>query len=365
MEAWSSAEQPLTRNPLTDARESVGRAAADPIGIDASVLPLVSVVVPVLNEEERIAACLRSVVEQTYPHERMEVIVADGGSADRTREIVARLMAEFPFIRLIDNPQRIQAAGLNAAIRISRGEVIARLDGHAAWAPDHLLRCVALLESTGADNVGGTMAAVGSTPTGEAIARATRSPLAVGGAKYRYALRQQDVDTVWLGCFRRDSLERSGLYDESLEVHEDYELNHRIRAVGGRILFSPDLPVRYWTRGSWSALARQYYRYGRGKAVVSIRDPGVLRPYHLIPPVAVAMTPLAGLVAIARPGFRLPLAVVGSTYLAACLAVAMHAGRSAPFSVRWRIPLVFPVVHMAWGAGFLSTLPKVANSWLN
>jgi succinoglycan biosynthesis protein ExoA len=228
--------------------------------------PFVSVVIPALDEARHIADSLASVVAQTYPHDRMEVIVADGGSTDATRDIVADWGTRHPFIRLIDNPAPIQAAGLNRAIEASKGDVIARLDAHAAWAPNHLALCVELLEETGADNVGGTMQVVSESALGGAIGCATSSPFGIGGARYRYAQRQQEVDTVWLGCMRRSALDRVGLYDESLAVHEDYELNHGIRSSGGSVVFSPALPTRYWPRDSWQALGRQYFRYGRGAA---------------------------------------------------------------------------------------------------
>src|SRR5579884_297925 len=319
-------------------------------------LPMVSVVIPALDEERHIADCLDSVVAQTYPHERMEVIVADGGSTDATREIVAGYAARHPFIRLIDNRDRIQAAGLNRAIESSRGDVVARLDAHAAWPPGHLSRCVRLLEETGADNVGGTMSAVGDTLLADAIGCATASPFGVGGARYRYATRQQDVDTVWLGCMRRSALERAGLYDESLAVHEDYELNHRIRRSGGRVVFSPELPVTYWPRETWGALARQYFRYGAAKARAARGDAGVLRPHHLVPPLAVALAPVAMLAGLCRPRRRRTVLLLGSGYAAACGVAGALASRGRPPAVRRRVPFVFPVVHLSWGAGFWAGL---------
>ncbi len=333
---------------MTDANQ------ADP---GSTTLPLISVVIPALNEERHVADCLRSVIAQTYPHDRLEVLVADGGSTDRTRAIVAEFSARHPFIRLIDNPGRIQACGLNRAIEASQGSLIARLDAHAAWRPEHLARCVALLEATGADNVGGTMEVLGDNPLAEAVGCATASPFGVGGARYRYATREQEVDTVWLGCMRRSALDRAGLYDESLAVHEDYELNHRIRATGGRIVFSPDLPATYWARDSWAALARQFFRYGRAKATVARRTPAVMRPHHMVPPLAVAAAPLVVLAAFGERGRGAAIGA-GAAYAGACVAAGLVAGRGRSASVRARIPLVFPVLHAAWGAGFWAGLAK-------
>jgi glycosyltransferase involved in cell wall biosynthesis len=321
-------------------------------------------VIPVLNEERRIQRCLDSIRQQTYPPDLIEVIVADGGSTDGTRQAVKELAREDPRFRLVDNPRRNQAAGLNIAIAASRGEVIARLDGHAEWPPEHLERCVRLLRDTGADNVGGTMQGAGETPLERAIARATRSPFAVGGATYRYSERQQDVETVWLGCFRRSALDRVGPFDEGAPPHEDYELNHRIRATGGRVVYSPDLSTTYWPRSSWRALARQYFRYGRAKVRVAGRSPGVVRPYHLAPPALIAGAAV-GAVALGRAGTGRRLTVAAAAiYIVGCILTGLSASRGQPVSVRARIPLVFPIVHFSWGAGFWAGVAEALRAML-
>lgn len=313
-------------------------------------VPLVSVVIPVLNEESRIQECLESVQAQTYQREQIEVIVADGGSSDRTRELVAVLAQDDPRIRLIDNPGRNQAAGLNVAIAVSRGDVIARLDGHAAWRPWHLEHCVRVLEETGADNVGGTMEGVGESVVAQATALATASPFGMGGARYRYSRTMIETDTVFLGCFRRSALERVGPFNEALPPHEDYELNHRIRRSGGRIVFSPEIPTTYWVRDSWARLALQFFRYGRSKANVVRMTPGVLRPYQLAPPTLVATTAIAA--AVALKGTWRPLAALVAAYCGGCVAAGLWVGRGAPPKVQGTVPLTFPILHYSWGLGF-------------
>jgi glycosyltransferase involved in cell wall biosynthesis len=311
----------------------------------------VSVVIPVLDEERHILGCIQSVLKQTYPAV-IEIAVADGGSRDATRSIVDALSLEDARIRLIDNPRGNQAAGLNLAIAATHGEIVARLDGHAEWRPGHIARCVELLMESGADNVGGTMEGHGENRLGRAIAAATRSPFAVGGATYRYSTREQDVETVWLGCFWRAALERVGPFDEGAPPHEDYELNRRIRETGGRIRYSPMLPTLYWTRNSWASLARQYFRYGRAKARVGAGRPGIIRAYHLVPPVAVVAMVL-GLALSLRPGVarRLWLSAAAA-YGATALVAAAAVGGDEPIAVLARTPVVFPVIHMAWGLGF-------------
>ena len=310
--------------------------------------PRVSVVVPVLNEERHIAEALQSVVDQDYPAELIEILVADGGSTDRTRALVSEVARADSRVRLLDNPGRNQAAGLNVAIDAGRGEVVARLDGHAVWRPWHLSRCIAILAETGADNVGGTMEATGENATGEAIARASSSPFGVGGARYRYAKEQTTTDTVWLGCFRREALERVGRFDEAYPAHEDYELNHRIVASGGRIVFSPDVPTLYWARSSWPGLLRQYFRYGRAKARVARHSPGVVRPYHVVPVAFVGATVLGMLTRRTRHA----VGAAAVAYGTACAVAAIPAGKGAPREVKLRVPVAFAGMHLAWGTGF-------------
>jgi succinoglycan biosynthesis protein ExoA len=337
-------------------------AAATPSS-GASWTPTIAVVIPVLNEESHIRACLESVFAQSYPLDRVEVVVADGGSSDNTREIVVELAARHPHLRLIANPRRNQAAGLNGGISVTSSEVVARLDGHAAWKTDHLRRCVDLMASTGADNVGGRMEAIGDTSVASAVALATGSLFGVGGARFHYATRQIETDTVFLGCFRRSALERVGPFNESFPPHEDYELNHRIRSTGGRIVFSPDIATIYWARTGWRQLGRQYFRYGRAKSRVARLSPGVIRPHHLAPPALVASAVPAAMACRTARGRRVA-AGLSALYLATCIAAGARAGRGAPAAVRLRVPLVFPVLHLTWGTGFLvglaSPSPPVA-----
>jgi GT2 family glycosyltransferase len=320
----------------------------------------VSVVLPILNEERHIAACLESVLAQDYPSDRYEVIVADGSSTDGTRDIVSAVAARDPRVRLIDNPGRLQAAGLNRAILASRGDVIARQDGHAEWAPDHLSTSVALLLASGADNVGGRQDAIGEGPWGRAIARAMSSPFGVGGARFRFSDHEEEMPTVFLGTFRRSAFERVGLFDEAYPPHEDYELNERIRESGGRIVFSPEIRTKYYVRSGLVALGRQYFRYGRGKVRVARASPGVIRPYHLVAPALVAALPLGAAMVLSGRGRR--LAVAGAaTYGAACFIASQLAGRDEPPAVRARIPSAFAVMHVAWGAGFWAGVIEVAR----
>lgn len=310
--------------------------------------PLVSVIIPVLNEERRIPGCLQSVFDQTLPQDDIEIVVIEGGSSDRTREVVEAAMREHHNIHLVDDIGGSHADGLNAGIAASHGRFVARLDGHAEWAPTHLSRCLELLERTGADNVGGTMQAAGDSILQRAYGLATSSPLGAGGATYRMGGREQEVRTVYLGCFPRDTLDRIGPF---VEPHSDYELNERIRAAGGRIVFSPELPTRYWPRDTMASLAKQYFHYGRAKATVARRRPAVVRPFHLLPPAAV-LGGAALALGLATKGGRRRLEAAVGVYLLLCAAEGWRVSRGAPLTVRLTVPGIFPVLQASWGAGF-------------
>jgi len=310
----------------------------------------VSVVLPVHNGARTIGAALRSILDQRYPG-TLEVVVADGMSTDGTREIVQAVAAADTRVRLVDNPQRSTPAGLNAAIRASAGPVVVRCDAHAELPPGYVTRAVAMLGQTGADNVGGVQSAEGIGFVQRAIACAMSSRIGVGDSRFHYGGAPGPVDTVYLGTFRREALERAGLFDETLARNQDYELNHRIRSTGGIVYFDPELRVLYRPRTSLQALWRQYWQYGVWKRRVVRRHPRSLRIRQLAAPVFVVG--LAGSAVLALTPVREWALVVPSTY------GALLVGATVVQAVRRRDPavLLFPVavaiMHLAWGGGFL------------
>jgi hypothetical protein len=204
------------------------------------------------------------------------------------------------------------------------------------------------------------MEAIGETPTAAAVARAWRSPFAAGGARYRYFKRQIETDTVFLGVFRRTALERVGPFREDLDQHEDYELNHRIRLTGGRVLFSPDIPTRYWTRATWGSLVGQFFRYGRSKARVARILPGVLRPYHLVAPIFVIALPIS-LAAALTAGGRRAVGILAAGYIAADVVATLRVAELASPAEAARIMVAFPLMQTSWGAGFLYEIWEAIN----
>jgi succinoglycan biosynthesis protein ExoA len=323
---------------------------------------------PVLNEEMYLAQSVEHILSQDYPGQ-LELVLAVGPSRDRTNEIAKQIASADSRVTVIDNPSGKIPAAINAAIKAARHTIIARVDGHALLPPGYLRMAVATLAKTGAVNVGGVMAAEGTTPFQQAVAYAMTSPFGVGASRFHTGGRAGPADTVYLGVFRRTAIEQVGGYDEEYLRAEDWEMNHRIRQSGGTIWFEPELRVTYRPRATVPALGRQYYHYGRWRRVIS-RQHSTINLRYLAPPAAAAVVAAgtlagaAGLAAraaglggagarwpsVAAAGLAAPIAYGGFV-----LAVSAAASRRLPPRVAARLPLVLPTMHMSWGAGFLTS----------
>jgi succinoglycan biosynthesis protein ExoA len=320
--------------------------------------PPVSVVMSVLNEARHLRRSVAHALGQDYPGP-IEVVIAVGPCSDGTDDVVARLQAEDPRVRAVPNPAGATPAGLNCAIEAARHEVVVRVDGHAMIPPHYVRTAVDLLQRTGADNVGGIMAAKGETPFESAVACAMTSPLGVGGARFHTGGEEGPSQTVYLGVFRRDTLEKLGGYDEAFARAQDWELNYRIRRSGGLVYFSPALAVLYRPRSSLKALARQYRDYGRWRRVVMRQHPGSVSLRYLAPPVAllgIVLGLLGGLLGLVSgsvllaAGFAVPVG-----YVTGILGGAVLTGRSLSPAGLVRLPVVYATVHMTWAWGFLTS----------
>jgi glycosyltransferase involved in cell wall biosynthesis len=250
-----------------------------------SPLPAISVILPVLNEESHLEGAVLSVLSQDY-RGPLEIILALGPSRDRTNEIATKLASQDNRVKLLDSPTGKTAAGLNLALAASKSPVVVRVDGHAQIPNNYISLIVEILNKTGAVNVGGVMAAVGTTAFERAVAGAMRSPLGVGASRFHTGGEAGEVDTVYLGAFRREALVAIGGFDERFTRAQDWELNFRLRENGGVIYFDPRLHVTYRPRSSVSALAKQYFEYGRWRRVVSRRHSGTINYRYLAPPFA-------------------------------------------------------------------------------
>ncbi len=316
------------------------------------ILPFVTVIVPARNEERYIERCLYSLAAQDYPRERLEVLVLDGMSTDDTTRIVGRFAAESTLdLRLIENPRRVPAAAMNTALGYARGEVIVRLDAHAAAAPDFLTRSISALESSGADCAGGVIESEGDTAFGRAAAIAMSSRFGVGGASFRTGGDPGATDTVAFGAYRAEVFGRIGGFAEDIDRGEDDEFNYRLLDAGGMVLLDPRIRATYTVRGDLPGLWRQYFAYGRAKPEVLRRHPAQARARQLVPPAFVGALALAAL-SVPGSGWR-PLARIAGAYAVAVAGASIAAGRDEPAMLP-RLPLAFACLHIAYGAGFFA-----------
>jgi glycosyltransferase involved in cell wall biosynthesis len=312
--------------------------------------PSISVILPVLNEETHLEEAVHSILSQDYQG-KLEVILAVGPSRDRTLEIAQSISRRDSRVVLVDNPSGRTAAGLNIALNKSQSPVVVRVDGHAHIPNDYITLIVEILNKTGAVNVGGVMAAVGTTPFERAVAGAMRSPLGVGASRFHTGGEAGIVDTVYLGAFRREALVAIGGFDERFTRAQDWELNFRLRENGGVVYFDPRLHVTYRPRSTVKALAKQYFEYGRWRRVVSRRHSGTINYRYLAPPFA-----LVGFTLSLIGGFFLPILFIpAAIYLLFVLAASVRIASS--IREYFLLLTVIPTMHFAWGAGFISS-PK-------
>ena len=317
--------------------------------------PFVTIAVPCYNEEPYIERCLRSLLGQDYPAERMQLLVVDGGSRDKTRAIVDRVAVEDPRVCLLDNSvHRIKSFGANLAIKESRGEYIFITDAHARYAHDYVSKTVDAFRRTGADAVGGAQRAKAETWFQERLCAALASPLGAGGAAYRSAEKEGWVDTVYAGAFRRTILEKVGLYDVKAITNEDGELFQRILKAGGRIYLSKDVVVHYYPRKSYRLLAKQYYTYGDGRARTFLLHKGfpVVRP--LIPFLSVVAAAAILIVPQLRP--LSPFAF--GAYAAITAAEAVRVGYTMGLGAIPAVWAILLTMHVSHGVGMLQGLIK-------
>jgi cellulose synthase/poly-beta-1,6-N-acetylglucosamine synthase-like glycosyltransferase len=365
----------------------------------------VSIVFPIRNESAYIEKSLCAILSQDYPPHYMEILIADGMSTDNTREIISNIANQHPKypIRVLDNPGKFVPTGLNLAIQRARGEILIRVDGHTVISPDYVSQCVAALHRSGADNVGGRMNALGSNLFGKVVALATSTSFGIGGGRFHLSDQEEWVDTVYMGAWPRQVFERIGLFDEELVRDQDDEFNYRLRAEGGKILLSPKIKSEYTVRSSPSSLWHQYFQYGYWKVRVLQKHPRQMSLRQFVPPVFVLALILSlfsflySLISLIHPSsfinhpspFLLSL-LIPLLYLLANLSASLwivvtkllqplspipHSPSSInhdpltishstfPINYYLFLPLVFAILHLSYGSGFLLGLVKFASRW--
>lgn len=310
--------------------------------------PDVTIIVPMWNERDHARECVQSLLDQDYEAVR-EILVVDGGSTDGTREIVESFGGT---VRLIDNPRRITAAAMNIGIRECTTDLFVRVDAHSTYARNYVSQSVKTMLETGASVVGGPMRPVGSTPFGRAVAAVTTSVFGVGPGKFHFGARMEEVDTVYLGMFRRDEVVALGGFDEDnfRRAGEDHELNFRITKAGGRIILDPDIHSTYIPRSNPRSLARQYFNYGMCK-VITLRKHRALPSWRPLAPAGMVLAMVVwAVVALAAGWWSLAL-VPPCAYVVAVTVLGLRFERRD--GVLWfDAARALAICHWAYGLGF-------------
>ncbi|WP_280675990.1 glycosyltransferase family 2 protein [Cryobacterium sp. CG_9.6] len=333
------------------------------------LLPGVSYVMPVLNEVTHVRAAVMSLLHQDYAGP-FEVTLALGPSLDGTTELVEEMAAVDGRIRIVPNDVGSTPAGLNTAIRASKYDVVIRVDAHSVLPANYARIAVETLERTGADNVGGIMDAQGSTPFEKAVARAYGTRIGLGGTPHHVGGKQGKAETVYLGCFRTESILNVGLFDEGVKRGQDWDLNRRLREAGGTVWFTPELRVVYRPRPSVARLARQMLSTGLWRGELARRYPAANGIRYFIPPlmvVGVALGVLLGLGGVVQatagvtPWLLLGL-IVPASYALIVVAATVTVARPDGFRSACRFLVVLPCIHFCWGVGFVLGFLKLTSN---
>ncbi len=324
---------------------------------------MITIILPVRNEAKYIRAVLDAVLTQTFPQDEIEILVADGMSTDGTREIFKEFQQSHPQIKLLDNPGKIVPIGMNIALRQARGEIVIRVDGHTEIAPNYVSNCVAALQRTGADNVGGCMTPIGTTPFGKAVATATSTPFGIGDSKFHYSTLEEVVDSVYMGAWNKEVFYKIGLFDEELVRNQDDEFNYRLRKFGGRIVLDPNIRSCYTTRSTPFSLWKQYYEYGLYKVRVLQKHPRQMSIRQFIPPLFVlGILASLWLLFLYHWGWVLFVLILGA-YLVVNLVLSTHYSLRKNKKLMIELPLAYFIIHLSYGSGFLTGLFKFWNRW--
>lgn len=336
-------------------------------------LSLVSIIIPCRNEEKFIGRCLDSIIAQDYPRDKFEVLVVDGMSEDKTREILRDYAERYSFIRLLDNPKKITPCALNIGIKNARGEIIMRMDAHATYEKDYISKCVKYLNEYNADNVGGIMVTLPRNETfiGKAIAMVLSHPFGVGNSAFRTGAKEPKwVDTVFGGCYKREVFDKIGLFNENLTSTQDMEFNLRLKKAGGKILLHPDIVSYYYTRSDFKSFCKNNLRNGLWVILpfkFSKIIPVSLR--HLIPFIFVLSIIVSGVLSFfSSIFFWLFLLIVGFYSLTNLYFSFKIALRKKNIKYLVVIPVLFAALHIGYGLGSAWGLILVSASirfWKN
>ena len=325
------------------------------------MLPVVSIIIPCRNEEQFIGKVIDNLLHQDYPREKMEIIFVDGRSNDGTREMIQSFTSLHSFMSLVDNPACVVPHALNEGIRMSKGELIIRMDAHAVYPLNYISQLVSWQQQLNADNVGGMWITKpgAETPMANAIAVALSHPFGIGNARYRLGSKKPvEVDTVPYGCYKREVFDKIGLFDEQLIRNQDDEFNARLKKNGGKIFLVPDIKIDYFARPTLSKLSKMYFQYGWFKPLVNIKIgyPPTIR--QLAPITLVSIIFLSGIVSLLFPFLSWSFFVVIGFYLLTDLIFSMQLSIKRGINNLFYLLLIFPCIHFSYVFGYMKGIVK-------
>jgi succinoglycan biosynthesis protein ExoA len=315
-------------------------------------LPLVTIIMPIRNEADFIERTIRSVLDNVYPDEKMEVLVVDGMSTDETREIVSRIARQDSRVKLVDNHGKIVSTGLNLALKQMRGDIFIRIDGHCEIPSDFIRKSVeTLLSRPDAWVAGGWWKTISSGLVGRTISAATQSPVGVGNAHHRLGNYDGWVDTLPYGAHHRWVLDKIGYFDEQLVRNQDDEFNMRIRLAGGKIWMSREIWSIYYARSTLKKLWRQYFQYGfwRIRTIQKHKKPATAR--QLAPMLLVLSLLGLGIGGLLWHGFWWLLAGELLVYASGLMYGTCDVYRQEGLACAILSLLVFIILHFGYGIG--------------
>lgn len=316
----------------------------------------VSVIIPTYNEGDTITNCIESLIDGDYPLNKLEFMIADGSSSDNTLKKIEDFSGKNPNIRIrvVNNPHKTQGYGLNIAMQNAdeKSEIILRADAHSVYPRNYITDCAKTISQVNADNVGGVMVPLGKTPVQKAMSFCLSHPLGVGNARFHLGNQSGFVDTVYLGCFKKEVFDKVGLFDPIMTPNEDAEFNMRIRKSGGTIYLNTDIRVIYYPRKTITKLMKQYFRYGQGRCRTFKKHRAFTSVRQVIPPLWVTAT----LILLAASLFFKPFLIPLLAYLFIILLVSIYGAYKRRDIAILLSPICFVIMHYAWGLGFFDEM---------
>ncbi len=325
---------------------------------------MLSVLCPIYNEEKYISQFIDSLLQQDYPKDDLEILLIDGMSKDKTREIVADYTAKYPFIHLIDNPDKIVPCAMNRGIEEAKGEIIMRLDAHAEYPSNYFSVLVKKLdELEGAENVGGVCITLPCNDTSVAvsIAECLSNKFGMGNSYFRIGAKEvMSVDTVPFGCFRKKLFNKIGLFNTDMIRNQDDELNGRIIKSGGKIYLLPDVKIKYYARDKIAKVRKMFYQYGLFKPLGNkkLGAPATVRQFF---PLLFVVVLLLGLVLCLIFPVLWPfyLAMIVLHLLIGIIVGVKSAKKTGYWGCVWIMPYIFLNMHISYGIGYLKGLYNI------